>query len=91
MRFSPLKQINTGNVEQLQRAWTYEVPQGPNSGIEAFESTPLMIDGVLYFTTPTSRAIAVNGETGKELWVFDPFAGQSGTRRPVPNRGVAYW
>lgn len=91
MRYSPLKQINGANVQQLQRAWTYDVAQGPNSGIEAFESTPLMIDGVLYFTTPTSRAIAVDAETGKELWVFEPFAGESGTRRPVPNRGVAYW
>ncbi len=91
MRFSPLKQINPSNVQRLQRAWTYEVDQGPDSGIEAFESTPLMIDGVLYFTTPTSRAIAVNAETGKELWMFDPFSRQSGRRRPVPNRGVAYW
>ena len=91
MRFSPLKQINTKNVGQLQRAWTFQVPQGLNSGIEAFESTPLMIDDVLYFTTPTSRAIAVNAETGKELWVFDPFAGDTTKRRPVPNRGVAYW
>jgi glucose dehydrogenase len=91
MRFSPLKQINRANVRQLQRAWTYEVAQGPDSGIEAFESTPLMVEGVLYFTTPTSRAIAVDAETGKELWVFDPFAGDSTKRRPVPNRGVAYW
>ncbi|MGH8104071.1 MAG: pyrroloquinoline quinone-dependent dehydrogenase, partial [bacterium] len=63
MRFSPLKQINPSNVHELQRAWTYEVAQGPDSGIEAFESTPLMVEGVLYFTTPTSRAIAVNAET----------------------------
>ena len=63
----------------------------PNSGIVAFESTPLMVDGVPYFTTQTSRAIAVDAETGKELWVFDPFPGESGTRRPVPNRGAAYW
>ena len=90
-RFSPLKQINRANVGQLQRVWTYEVPQGSDSGIEAFESTPLMVDGVLYFTTPTSRAIAVDGDSGKELWLFDPFAGDSTRRRPVPNRGVAYW
>jgi glucose dehydrogenase len=50
-----------------------------------------MVDDVLYFTTQTSRAIAVDAETGKELWVFDPFPGQSGTHRPVPNRGAAYW
>jgi quinoprotein glucose dehydrogenase len=91
MRFSTLDQINTSNVQQLQRAWTYEVAATPNSGIEAFESTPLMVDGVLYFTTQTSRAIALDADTGKELWVFDPFPGESGTRRPVPNRGAAYW
>src|SRR6267143_497686 len=90
-RFSPLNQINSTNVQQLQRAWTYEVAPTLNSGIEAFESTPLMVEGVLYFTTQTSRAIAVDAETGKELWVFDPFSGESGRRRPVPNRGVAYW
>jgi glucose dehydrogenase/Zn ribbon nucleic-acid-binding protein len=90
-RFSPLKQINTGNVQQLQRAWTYEVAPTPNSGIHAFEATPLMVDGVLYFTTQASRAIAVDAETGKELWMFDPFKDDSGTHRPVPNRGLAFW
>jgi quinate dehydrogenase (quinone) len=90
-RFSPLKQINRANVQQLQRAWTYELSRSANSGIEAFESTPLMVDGVLYFTTPQGRAIAVDGDTGKEIWVFDPFSGQGGFRRPVPNRGMAYW
>src|SRR2546427_6733269 len=50
-----------------------------------------MLEGVLYFTTQTSLAIAVDAETGKELWIFDPFPGESGTRRPVPNRGAAYW
>ncbi len=91
MRFSGLGQISTANVRDLQRAWTYEVAPAPNSGIEAFEATPLMVDDVLYFTTPTSRAIAVDAETGKELWVFDPFHGQGGRLRPVPNRGAAYW
>ncbi len=91
MRFSPLQQINNTNVQQLQRAWTYEVAPTPNSGIDAFESTPLMVDGVLYFTTQASHAIALDAETGKELWVFDPFPGENGTRRPVPNRGAAYW
>ncbi len=91
MRFSPLKEINNTNVQQLQRAWTYEIAPTPNSGIVAFESTPLMVDGVLYFTTQTSRVIALDGDTGKELWGFDPFPGESGTRRPVPNRGAAYW
>src|SRR5207249_7301318 len=59
--------------------------------IQAFETTPLMVDGVVYFTTPASRAIALDAETGKEIWIFDPFSGASGKRRSLQNRGVAYW
>lgn len=91
MRYSPLRQINRTNVQQLQRAWTYQVPPTPNSWTESFESTPLMVDDVLYFTTQTGRAIAVDAETGKEKWVFDSLGGLGGNRRAVANRGVAYW
>src|SRR5437773_11472337 len=73
MRFSPLKQINRTNVQQLQRAWTFDVPTTSNSWIEAFENTPLMVDGVLYFATQTGVAHALDAETGKQLWAFDPF------------------
>jgi len=91
MRFSPLEQINTSNIQLLQRAWTYVIPPTPNGGITAFEATPLMVRGVLYFTTSTSQAIAVDAETGKQIWVFDPDPKESGTRRPNPSRGAAYW
>jgi quinoprotein glucose dehydrogenase len=91
MRYSPLEQIKTSNVQLLQRAWTYVIPPTPNSGIAAFEATPLAVDGVLYFTTSTSEAIAVDAETGKQIWVFDPDPATSGTRRPNPSRGAAYW
>ena len=90
-RFSPLKQINRSNVGELQRAWTYKVPAFPNSGVVAFESTPLMVNDVLYFAVPTGQAIAVDAETGKQLWIFNPFSGVSQPPNPVPNRGVAYW
>jgi len=91
MRFSPLKQINRTNVQQLQRAWTFDVPTTSNSWIEAFENTPLMVDGVLYFATQTGVAHALDAETGKQLWAFDPFGEAGAKLRPVPNRGVAYW
>ena len=97
MRFSPLKQINQSNVQDLQRAWTYHTGETNWSSfsapgqIRAFESTPLMVDGVLYFTTPASRAIALDAETGKEVWVFDPFSGTTDNRRSLQNRGAAYW
>ena len=79
MRFSPLNQINPSNVELLQRAWTYQSPPTPNSGISAFESTPLMVDDVLYFTTARGQVIALDAETGEQRWLFDPHPEESGT------------
>ena len=97
-RHSALQQINPGNVGRLRPMWTYhtgEVTRGDRSTerhrIAPFESTPLVIDGILYFTTPSSRVIAIEAETGSEIWKFDPQAGFPGPRRFHQNRGVAYW
>ena len=66
MRYSPVKQINTGNVRNLKPAWTYQsgelkTYEGTNIGERAaFEATPLMVNGVLYFSTPTNRIISRN-------------------------------
>jgi quinoprotein glucose dehydrogenase len=72
-----------------------EVERGGNATdrhhIAPFESTPLMIDGVLYFSTPSNRVIALDAETGQEIWQFDPQAGRSGPREFFQHRGVAYW
>src|SRR5947209_2527495 len=71
LRYSPLKQINTANVSKLKVAWTYhtgDISDGAeNPSRSAFECTPLVINGVLYFTTPYSRVIVLEAETGKEL------------------------
>ena len=56
-----------------------------------FESTPIVIDGALYFSTPSNRVIALDAETGKEIWRFDPQAGRAGPRHFFQHRGVAYW
>jgi membrane-bound PQQ-dependent dehydrogenase (glucose/quinate/shikimate family) len=97
-RFSALQQINRTNVGRLQRAWTYHTGETDRGGnrkdphqVAAFESTPLVIDGVLYFSTPSNRVIALDAENGKEIWQFDPQAGQAGQRRFFQHRGVAYW
>ena len=74
-KYSPLTDINAGNVQRLQIAWQWKhwetpLPQyGTTPGF--FESTPLMIDGVLYVTTPYNSIAALDAETGKELWRFD--------------------
>ncbi|TAM81971.1 MAG: quinoprotein glucose dehydrogenase [Acidobacteria bacterium] len=91
MRYSPLDQINRANVARLERAWTYEVPTTPNSWLEAFESTPLMVDDALYFATQTGLAVSLDAETGKQLWTFNPYGAASGKVRPLPNRGMVYW
>lgn len=96
-RFSKLQQINRKNVGRLKRAWTYHTGELDRGGNEtdrhhvAFESTPLMIDGVLYLSTPANRVIALDAETGKEIWQFDPQAGHTGQQRFFQHRGVAYW
>jgi membrane-bound PQQ-dependent dehydrogenase (glucose/quinate/shikimate family) len=97
-RFSPLTQISPANVSKLTRAWTYHIGEVDRGGqatdrhrVAPFESTPLVIDGVLYFSTPSSRVIALDAETGKELWQFDPQAGSLQPRKYFQHRGVSYW
>src|SRR6185503_18179005 len=58
----------------------------------AFESTPIVVDGRLFFTTPRNRVIALDPETGRELWTFDPKLERGGVYANMwINRGVAYW
>ena len=90
-RYSPLKQIDRQNVKNLRRAWTYhmgEVDRGGNATdrhhIVPFESTPLVVDGVLYFSPPSNRVVALDAERGQEIWQFDPQAGRGGQRQNRP-------
>jgi glucose dehydrogenase/cytochrome c5 len=80
-RYSPLDQINTKNVVTLQRAWTYHTGERGRS----FETTPIVVDNVLYFSTQNQKIVALDPESGKEIWKYDPKA----TGRE--HRGVAYW
>jgi len=95
MRYSPLKQIDKGNVGKLSVAWTYhtgDVSDGSKyPSRSAFECTPLVVDGVLYLTTPFSRAVALDAETGKELWTFDPHLDLERRYNLFINRGASYW
>jgi quinoprotein glucose dehydrogenase len=80
-RYSSLDQINATNVMRLQRAWTYHTGERGR----AFETTPIMIDDVLYFSTQNERIVALDAGNGKEIWKFDPKANGR------ENRGVSYW
>ena len=95
-RFSPLKQINRENVNAMKLAWTYHTGEVNRENetdrhqVAPFETTPLVVDGILYLSTPSNRVIALDAETGREIWQFDPQAGRP-KREFFQHRGVAYW
>jgi membrane-bound PQQ-dependent dehydrogenase (glucose/quinate/shikimate family) len=95
-RYSPLAQIRRDNVSRLAPAWTFDTGElalgrGTAPGTKAgFVSTPIVVDGVLYVSTPSSRVFALDAETGQKRWVFDPQEGRS-PRLFNSHRGVAYW
>ena len=96
MRYSSLTQITRANVERLAVAWTYhtgDISDG-SRGMQrgGFETTPLVVDGTLYLTTGFNRVIALDPETGRERWTYDPFVELQGDYGDgLINRGVAIW
>lgn len=88
-RYSPLDQIDRGNVARLRPAWTYHTGDMPAGGFSEMQATPVVAGGVLYTTTPALAVIALRADRGTLLWRFDPFARRRGERHV--NRGVAYW
>jgi len=88
-RFSPLQQISDKNANQVGLVWYYDLDT--NRGQEA---TPLVVDGVMYFTTAWSKVVALNAATGKVFWTYDPEvpgAWAINACCDVVNRGVAAW
>src|SRR5688500_1389335 len=80
--YSPLEHINKSNVQQLQVAWEYHTK---DSG--QIQCNPIIVDGVLYGMTATTRPFALDAATGKEIW-----KGHSeGPDNFSSSRGVAYW
>lgn len=98
-RFSPLTDITKENVDQLEVAWTYEhddyfvggFPMEVNRG-SAAESTPIVVENTLIFTTPRNRVVALDPGTGRERWTFDPKIEDGPAYANMwINRGVSYW
>src|SRR5512141_58851 len=68
--YTTLGQISPSNVRRLKVAWTYQT-HDEFAGSE-MQSNPIIVDGVLYATTPKLQVFALDAATGKELWRFDP-------------------
>jgi quinoprotein glucose dehydrogenase len=79
--YSPLSQINRSNVSHLALAWKFDTRE-PGG----LQTSPVIVDGVLYGISPTQKIFALNASTGKLLWKFD-----SGIKGTQPDRGLAYW
>lgn len=95
-RYSPLAEINKTNVTELKVAWEYhtgDVSDGSGGRRKsAFETTPIVANGTLYLSTPFNRVVALDPETGKEKWTFDPKIDLSAPySEGLINRGVALW
>ncbi len=96
-KYSAAADITPANVNQLELAWEWrpgEMPlaeYGTRPG--SFENLPLMIDNVVYVSTPYNRVVALNAETGAELWSFDPkmYVDGQASGLDFTHRGVAYW
>jgi quinoprotein glucose dehydrogenase len=90
-RYSALKQIDTKNVSKLKSAWHYGIDPGgvdlnpATRAITSTEAVPIMAGGVLYSPTVHRSIVALEPETGKEIWKYD--LGKAG----APLRGVTYW
>jgi quinoprotein glucose dehydrogenase len=93
--YSPLDQIDKNTVKNLQVAWTRKFDNFGAAGAETVttETTPLMVNGVLYFTAGQRRSvIAANAATGETLWTWRPNEGARFDAAPRKvHRGVAYW
>jgi quinoprotein glucose dehydrogenase len=90
-RCSPLDQINKNNVNDLKVAWEYKTGDNQDTTKRSvgMQCQPIIVEGILYGTSPRLKAFAIHANTGKEIWRFDPYK----NLEPIyhPNRGVTYW
>jgi quinoprotein glucose dehydrogenase len=95
-RYSSSENITVKNVSKLRQAWTYSSADRDSNNRTQNQCNPVMVNGVLYGTTPRLKLFALNATSGKQLWLFDPATADT-TVKADPfayykvNRGVVYW
>ncbi len=98
-KYSAAEEITAANVGELKIAWQWEPNEMPldeyGTRPGPFQATPIMVGNVLYISTMYTRVVALDAETGTELWTFDPKAYEGGPIGAGPSgfkhRGIAYW
>jgi quinoprotein glucose dehydrogenase len=96
IRYSSLTQIDTTNVNELQVAWTYHTNDADTVNHSQIQCNPIVIDGVLYGTSPQMKLFAIDAATGRQRWVFNPFDSIATANKSffyIMNncRGITYW
>jgi quinoprotein glucose dehydrogenase len=95
IRYSSLTEIDSNNVSQLQVAWEYHTGDADTAKNSQIQCNPIIVNGVLYATSPRLRLIALDAATGKQKWVFDPDSANKNNKAfhfaINNNRGVTYW
>jgi quinoprotein glucose dehydrogenase len=90
-RYSACDRITPSNAGKLKVAWTHRTEDASQRPATTIECTPIVVDGVMYLTTPMVQVHALDAATGKPKWRFNPLSGAQSRRAPGVNRGVCYW
>lgn len=92
-KYSTLAQIDTSNVQKLQVAWTYHTNDMDTASHSQIQCNPIIVQGVLYGTTPQLKLFALDAATGQMKWTYSPFdkGDKSLDLTQSSNRGVTYW
>ncbi|WP_215224820.1 outer membrane protein assembly factor BamB family protein [Echinicola shivajiensis] len=96
LRYSTINQINTSNVQRLKVAWVYHTKDADTLNNSQIQCNPIIVDGILYATSPQQKLFALDASTGQEKWIFDPKNPDNGMSDKTRfilnnNRGVTYW
>jgi len=95
-KYSSLTEIDTNNVQQLQEAWEFHTGDADTAAHSQIQCNPIIVNGIMYCTSPQSKLFAIDAATGKQKWAYSPFDSIPGNMKVFHfimnnNRGVAYW
>lgn len=88
-QYSPLDQINKENVKDLQVAWEFHTGDKDNKSNTQIQCNPLIINGILYGSSPKLKVFALDAATGEKIWLYDPSVNTNFALNV--NRGLSYW
>ena len=95
-KYSSLTEVDTNNVQQLQVAWEFHTGDADTAAHSQIQCNPIIVNGVMYFTSPQLKLFAIDAATGKQKWVYAPFDSIPAGMKTFHfimnnNRGVTYW